>query len=82
VGVEVAVSEIFLGVQSYYFGTSGPYAKIDNPRTTLSGRKVRVREKEKRKNNNNNSGHYVGSAMGSARTPLGPTSQNQKPCGV
>jgi hypothetical protein len=34
VGVEVGVSEIFLGMQSYSFGNSGPYAKIENPRTT------------------------------------------------
>jgi hypothetical protein len=37
-------------VQSYSFGNSGPHAKIQNPRKTLSGRKVRVREeKEERK---------------------------------
>jgi hypothetical protein len=28
--VEVGVSEIFLGMQSYSFGNSGPHAKIEN----------------------------------------------------
>jgi hypothetical protein len=49
-GVEVGVSEIFfLGMQSYSFGDSGPHAKIQNPRTTPSERKVRVREEKKKK---------------------------------
>jgi hypothetical protein len=51
VGVEVGVSEIFLGVQSYSFGNSGPHEKIQNPRTTPFGIKVRAgeeREKEEK----------------------------------
>ena len=38
-----------LGVQSYSFGISEPHAKIQNPRTTPSGRKVRAEKKEERK---------------------------------
>ena len=44
VGVEGGGPEIFLGVQSYSFGNSGPHAKIQSPRTTPSGRKVRVQK--------------------------------------
>ena len=38
-------SEICLGVQSYSFGNSGPHAKIQNPRSTPSGRKVKSQRK-------------------------------------
>jgi hypothetical protein len=45
-------------VQSNSFGYSGPHVKIQNPRTTPSGRKVNDSERKKKKKNNAiNSGH-------------------------
>ena len=38
-------SEIYLRVQSYSFGNWGPYAKLKNPSTTPSGRKVKFTPK-------------------------------------
>ena len=58
VGVEGGVADFFLGVQSYSFGNSGPHAKIQNPRTTPSGRKVRA-ERKKEERGGKNRGHYV-----------------------
>ena len=64
------------------FGNSGPDAKIQNPRSTPCGKKVREGErrekKEKGENNGVNRGHFICHAAhlqchpGSACTPLGP----------
>ena len=48
VWVEGGGPEICLEVQSYSFGNSGPNSKIQNPRTTLSGRKVRAGEEREK----------------------------------
>ena len=59
------------------YGELEAHAKYQNPRATISWRKVAWGEERKRKSGGNtvNTGHYVLSATpkGSAHTSLGPT---------
>jgi hypothetical protein len=63
------ITEIFLGLESYFFCYLVAHAKFHYPRTTPSGRKVTGLEERREEKNTVNSGHYVlpSTPKGSAR---------------